>query len=129
MLFETKGIVMRRLRMMFSALLVGVFGIGLAGCATTPSVTVSSSTVIIDVRTPEEYAAGHLENAVNINWEGEFTSVIGELPKDGEYLLYCRSGNRAGQAKAFMDSSGYTNVTNLGSVQDAASATGLSVVQ
>lgn len=120
---------MRRLRMMFSALLVGVFGIGLAGCATTPSVTVSSSTVIIDVRTPEEYAAGHLENAVNINWEGEFTSVIGELPKDGEYLLYCRSGNRAGQAKAFMDSSGYTNVTNLGSVQDAASATGLSVVQ
>ena len=120
---------MRRIRLGLAAVTIALFGVGLAGCAQAAEpVTVGADTVVIDVRTPEEFASGHLDGAVNINWEGEFTAVIGELPTDGEYLLYCRSGNRAGQAEAFMESNGFTDVTNLGSVQEASQATGLPIV-
>ncbi len=121
--------ILSRFRIVLAALFVTALGLGLAGCASTEPVEVGANTVIIDVRTPEEYATGHLEGAVNIDWEGEFTSVIGQLPTDGDYLLYCRSGNRAGQAKAFMDAAGFSNVTNLGSVQEASNATGISIVK
>lgn len=121
---------MRRIRLIVVAALLAVVGIGVAGCApAAEQVPLSADTVIVDVRTPAEYASGHLDGALNINWEGNFKQEIAALPKDGTYLLYCRSGNRAGQAEAAMKALGYTNVTNIGSVQQASDATGIPVVK
>jgi phage shock protein E len=113
------------------AALAAVFGltVALTGCS-SQTVDMSTVTAVIDVRTPEEFATGHLDGAVNINWEDPtFTDQVATLDKDGVYVLYCRSGNRAGQALDAMTSMGFTNLTNAGSVNDAASFTGLAIVQ
>jgi len=87
-------------------------------------------TAVIDVRTPEEFSTGHLDDAVNIDWQGaSFFDEIAQFDTAGNYIIYCRSGNRAGQAIDAMTEMGYTNLTNAGGVNDAASLTGLSVVQ
>lgn len=76
---------------------------------TQPGVT------IIDVRTPEEFAAGHVDGAVNINLEsGTFEADIAQLDPNAAYAVYCRSGNRSGQATTIMGDAGFTDVTNLG---------------
>ena len=89
----------------------------------------TADTIVIDVRTPEEFTSGHLTGAVNINWESEeFMQAIDVLDKAAHYVVYCRSGNRAGKALDMMTSMGFTNVQNLGSVDEAAKTTGLAVV-
>lgn len=117
-----------RLVTVFAAI-VAVFGMTLSLTGCSQNVDMSTVTAIIDVRTPDEYASGHVDGAVNIDWEGAtFADEVAALDKNGTYLLYCRSGNRAGQAKAAMEQMGFTNVTNLGGYQDAANATGLPLV-
>lgn len=70
---------------------------------------------IIDVRTPEEFAAGHVDGAVNINLQsGTFESDIAQLDPNAAYAVYCRSGNRSSEATAIMGEAGFTDVTNLG---------------
>jgi rhodanese-related sulfurtransferase len=70
---------------------------------------------VIDVRTPEEYAAGHLEGAVNIDAEDpSFADRIAELPADGAYVVYCRSGRRSALAAAAMREAGFTEVYDIG---------------
>ena len=67
--------------------------------------------------------------AVHIDVEQpDFTTKIGSLDPAGRYLVYCRTGSRAGQAKALMGAKGFAHVTNLGSIDAAARTTGLSVV-
>ena len=123
--------VLRRIRIAIVVALLALVGVGVSACSSPAEpVAVSSDAVIIDVRTPAEFAAGHLEGALNLDWNGgTLTSQVSKLPTDGEYLLYCKSGNRAGQALAAMQSAGFTNVTNLGSLQEASSATGISIVK
>lgn len=126
----TKSTFSERLVTVFAAI-VAVFGLtlSLSGCS-SQNVDMSTVTAIIDVRTPAEYASGHVDGAINIDWEGTtFADEVAALDKNGVYVLYCRSGNRAGQAKAAMEQMGFTNVTNLGGYQDAADATGLPLVQ
>ncbi len=79
---------------------------------------------IIDVRTPEEYASGHLQKAKhNFNvMSGEFKSKLDSLNKDETYYLYCRSGNRSGKAKKLMEQNGFTKVHNVGGYQDLVDA-------
>ena len=75
--------------------------------------------IIIDVRTPEEYQSGHLKEA-SYNYDllsGEFEEKLAELDKDTTYYLYCRSGNRSGQAAELMKKNGFTKVYNLGGYQ------------
>lgn len=74
----------------------------------------ADSFVILDIRTPEEYAAGKLDGAINIDfYANDFRSRIDQLDKDTHYLVYCRSGNRSGQALPIFEDLGFTRVDNL----------------
>ncbi len=74
---------------------------------------------VIDVRTPEEFDAGHLEGAANIDVEADdFADRISELPRDGSYVLYCASGRRATGAVEQMTGLGFTDVVNGGGYDD-----------
>ncbi len=71
--------------------------------------------VIIDVRTRREYEEGHLKNAVQYSlMNGEFHQKLESLDKNKTYYLYCRSGNRSGQAARIMKQHGFENVYNIG---------------
>ena len=88
-----------------------------------------SQETIIDVRTVAEHAAGHLEPAVNLDLQdGTFEQALAGFDKDASYLLYCRSGNRSGIAMQMMLDAGFTDVKNLGSLEEASSALGLPIV-
>jgi rhodanese-related sulfurtransferase len=72
------------------------------------------SFVIVDVRTPEEFAQGHIEDAVNIDVEGaSFASTIADLDPGVTYLVYCRTGNRSAAAVSQMRAAGLTDVTDV----------------
>ncbi|WP_257162399.1 rhodanese-like domain-containing protein [Corynebacterium cystitidis] len=104
----------------------------LAACSTTESAEqISSDAVILDVRTAEEIAdSGLLDGAQHYDFNsGELATALPQLDPDAEYGIYCRSGNRAGQAKSVMEDAGFTDVTNLGSLQDAVDTTGLQIVK
>ena len=76
-----------------------------------------------------ELASGHLEGAVNIDVQSaDFEAQITQLDPDGSYYVYCRSGNRSGQAIDRMAALGFTDLTNGGSVESASAATGIPVV-
>jgi phage shock protein E len=74
----------------------------------------------IDVRTAEEYASGHVTQAVNIPYE-EITERIGEVTTDKDALIYvyCRSGRRSGIAREALAEAGFSNVVNVGGLEDA----------
>jgi rhodanese-related sulfurtransferase len=98
-------------------------------CSTAPKYEVTSDTVIIDVRTPEEFATGHLDGAINIDVSSpDFRDQVMALDSSGEYFVYCRSGNRSGQAINQMYQMGFTEMTNGGSVAQASDMTGIEVV-
>lgn len=72
--------------------------------------------VIIDVRTRGEYEEGHLamtDQQIDFMAD-DFQDKIGELDKDKTYYLYCRSGNRSGQAARIMKNKGFEKVFNVG---------------
>lgn len=80
---------------------------------------------VIDVRTPAEWEAGHADGAVL--WGLAEKLDKGELPqidKDAEIYVYCRSGNRAGQAIRILQDAGFTNLTNIRSYNDWVAAGG-----
>lgn len=73
----------------------------------------------IDVRSPEEYAEGHLQNAINIPVERIVEQISQVNPDKGKPInLYCRSGYRAGLALQELNKLGYTNVTNHGGYKE-----------
>lgn len=75
--------------------------------------------LIVDVRTTEEWEAGHVAGAAHFSLEERmFQNQIPNVPKDTEMYLYCRSGNRTAQAKQILDQAGFTNVTDLGAMTD-----------
>lgn len=122
---------MPRLRPLRALLLpvVAALALTLSACAPAEPVELSDSAVIIDVRTPAEYAEGALEGAINADVSsGAFDALIADLPTDGEYLVYCRSGNRSAQAADRMKAAGFTNVIDAGAIGAASTATGLPIV-
>ena len=89
----------------------------------TPGVT------LIDVRTPDEFAAGHIDGAINIDFQSPtFADDIGKLDHTAAYAVYCHSGNRSGQAEALMASIGFTNMTDLTGGITAWTAAGMKTV-
>jgi phage shock protein E len=93
-----------------------------AELAAEPDVTV------IDVRTPEEFDEGHLEGATMIDLSApDFADRVAELDPDQEYLVYCRSGNRSGQAVAIMSELGFERLFDMDGGTVAYVAAGLTL--
>ena len=120
---------MRRLVFALVATLLALLGV--SACSSTPAETIDTTgAVVVDVRTPAEFAEGHLEGAVNIDVENQvdFAAALISLPKDQPYVVYCRSGNRSAAATQQMVGAGFTDVTDAGGLQAASNSTGLPIV-
>ena len=116
---------MRQLKALFLTLLLAL---SLAACGNSaPNVEISETVlteakndvaVLVDVRSPEEFKAGHLPNAINIPLEkipdlSQFT-----VSMDFPIYVYCQSGNRSKEAKKELEKLGYTTVIDLGGIKD-----------
>lgn len=70
--------------------------------------------VVLDVRTPEEFAEGHLEGAVLVDfYDADFADQLAQLDPDVPYLVYCRSGNRSGQTLPLMQQLGFGSASDI----------------
>ena len=80
---------------------------------------------VIDVRTPEEFEAGHLDGALNIDVQAhDFRDRVDRLPRRVAYVVYCASGNRATGAVEKMQELGFGDVVNGGGYDDLVAAAG-----
>lgn len=109
----------------FAALLVAACG-GTSGTAAVTIETVSPSRaveiieeappglVILDVRTPEEFAGGHLAGAVNLDYYAPgFAAALAALDREAPYVLYCRTDNRSAEVREMMRSLGFSEVHEM----------------
>jgi rhodanese-related sulfurtransferase len=112
---------MKKLITSFAAIIL-LAGCSSTGSATTVNLNVSEfsqkitepGVIILDVRTPEEFASGHIQGAVNIDFNsGDFANEITRLNPSETYAIYCRSGSRSGQAASIMHVAGFHDVSNL----------------
>ncbi len=96
----------------------------LAGCSSSAATDLSaadfstkiaeSNVVILDVRTADEFASGHIPGAINIDVEGlQFDSGIAALDKNATYAVYCHSGRRSKIAVGKMADAGFSKLFNL----------------
>ena len=83
---------------------------------------------LIDVRTPEEFKSGYLEDAINIEWQN-IKNLNKEIKKDDKIYLYCRSGNRSGKATDILINMGYKNVKNIGGLKEASERLNLRIIK
>jgi rhodanese-related sulfurtransferase len=75
--------------------------------------------IILDVRRPDEFAAGHIPNAINVANETIGTAEIPELPDKNQLIMvYCRSGRRSKEAAEKLVKLGYTNIVEFGGILD-----------
>lgn len=72
-----------------------------------------SSHLLVDVRTPEEFATGHIAGAVNIPVD-DLAGRLAEVPSDRPIVVYCGSGNRSARASVILAEAGYTPIYDLG---------------
>ena len=78
-----------------------------------------SSYIILDVRRPDEFAAGHIPSAINVPNESIGIAEIPALPnKDQLIMVYCRSGRRSKEASEKLVKLGYTNIVEFGGILD-----------
>ncbi|MCR8666490.1 rhodanese-like domain-containing protein [Aestuariibaculum sp. M13] len=115
---------MRRIIVLVSVILISFFGCkGLSTQKDIANVPVSSAIELvdntsklqlIDVRTPEEYEAGHLERAANIDFFSDsFRAEIEKLDKHKPVLVYCKSGGRSSKSAAIFKELGFTKIYNM----------------
>jgi thioredoxin 1 len=108
------------------AIIFLISGATISSCQTSPGKTVldpasfdatiksTANAVVIDVRTPEEFSKGHLQNAKNIDWNGaNFDKQTESIDKTKPVFVYCLSGGRSSAAAAKMRSNGFTTVYEL----------------
>ncbi|MBL7942534.1 MAG: rhodanese-like domain-containing protein [Flavobacteriales bacterium] len=75
---------------------------------------------ILDVRTPQEFAAGHIKGAVNIDWyQSDFATKVASLDKTKPVLVYCAVGGRSSKAKTKLNALGFKEVHNMTGGMDA----------
>ena len=78
-----------------------------------------SGYIILDVRRPDEFAAGHIPGAINVANESIGTDEIPELPDKNQLIMvYCRSGRRSKEASEKLVKLGYTNIVEFGGILD-----------
>ncbi len=115
--------------------LVALVAIALAGCGgsaapaavqkvgATEAVNMLDTRIVVDVRTPGEYAAGHVAGARNIDVEAaDFSAQIATLDKSAAYLVYCHSGRRSAIAADQMATAGFTDIVDGGAMPDLVAA-------
>ena len=84
---------------------------------------------LLDVRTPEEFAAGHIAGAENVDfYAADFADRIDALDQGESYVVYCHTGNRSGKATALMAEKGFTSVTDVHGGIEAWETAGLPTV-
>lgn len=89
---------------------------------------IPTNAFVLDVRTPEEFASGHAEIAKNLPLQDIESGTLPEVDKNQKIYLYCRSGNRSAQAVSLLKEAGFTNIEDLGGLEDARQA-GLAFTQ
>jgi rhodanese-related sulfurtransferase len=99
-------------------ILIGLLGMAqstqLAAADFIQKYSQTSNAVILDVRTPQEFLSGHMDGAINIDFENKsFVSEIDKLDKNKTYFVYCRSGNRSSQAISIMKTKGLKKIYEL----------------
>ncbi len=102
----------------FSIFCLFFFLLGCAQSKSKPITEVSqnelNNVILIDVRTPEEFAAGHIDHALNINWfDSDFAEQMGSIDSNETIYIYCKKGGRSDKASKLLDSLGYKRVVNL----------------
>jgi rhodanese-related sulfurtransferase len=91
--------------------------------AAAEAVGMLDARTVIDVRTPEEFAAGHVAGAINIDVEApDFDAEISALDPEDSYLVYCRSGRRSAIAADTMAEAGFTDIVDAGGLEPLAEA-------
>ncbi len=84
--------------------------------------------VLLDVRTPDEYKAGHLAGAENVNfYDADFAEKIAGKDKQKTYFVYCRSGGRSGKTAAMMKEAGFASVYDMAGGMNAYEAAKLPI--
>ena len=78
---------------------------------------VNEGAFLVDVRTPEEFAEGNVKESINIPLD-QVAVNLDKFKGKENIVVFCRSGNRSGQAKNILEQNGFTNVTNGGTWQD-----------
>ncbi|WP_425842753.1 rhodanese-like domain-containing protein [Agrococcus sp. TSP3-2-1] len=114
----------------FAALTALLLALGLASCAPSAPdpVALPADAVVVDVRTAGEHAEARLAGAVLLDISnGDLAEALPGLDPDVPYFVYCRSGSRSAQAVALMRDAGFSDVTDLGSLEAAETATGLAI--
>jgi len=104
-----------------------LFVLLISSCAQSKSIPITEFSqndtnkgILVDVRTPEEFRAGHIDKALNVNWyDSDFANQFAEIEKHNTIFLYCKKGGRSAKAASFLDSLGYENVINLEGGYDA----------
>jgi len=90
----------------------------------------SENPVVIDVRTPEEYAGGYIHDAINIDYlSPSFRDYIETFDKNKLYIVYCRTGGRSSAARDIMEEAGFKHVINMTGGFSDWQAAGLPVTQ
>lgn len=85
---------------------------------------------VLDVRTPEEFAAGHIGGAINLDFNSPgFKEEVAKLERGATYLLHCRSGSRSGKAKPTFEELGFKAIYHLEGGINAWEAAGLPTVK
>lgn len=86
-----------------------------------PMRQLAAGTTVYDVRTPGEYAAGHVRGATLLPLQGIQAGKLPAVAKDAPIAVYCRSGGRSGQATAILTQAGHTNIVDIGGLTSTAS--------
>ena len=111
---------MKQQKILIVAILVTILSCGAsAESKTKTKALIQNGALVLDVRTPGEYAGGHYANAVNIpvdDLANQMTKI--GTDKNRPIVVYCRSGRRSAQASAYLKGQGFTQVINAGGINE-----------